>query len=149
MYIGQKYPIMKKTYVKLTAKHRAQLLAMFEKGSLKSRTYKRVLSLLELDKGKTYKAVSEISHLSTTSLPKLAKSYKTEGLECLYDNPRPGRPIKIDKSQEDQIVILSCSKPPKGYSQWSLRLIADKMIELGHSDEISHTQVGNVLKKRK
>jgi len=140
---------MKKTYVILTDEHREKLETMFQKGSLKSRTYQRVLSLLELDKGKTYKAVSEISHLSTTSLPKLAKSYKKEGLECLYDKPRPGRPIKIDKSQEDQLVVLSCSKPPKGYSQWSLRLLADKMIELGYSDEISHTQVGGVLKKRK
>jgi len=47
------------------------------------------------------------------------------------------------------LTVLSCSEAPKGYSQWSLRLLADKMIELGHCESISHTQVGNVLKKRK
>jgi len=122
---------------------------LLKKGSMKSRTYKRVMGLLELDKGQTLKSVKSIAMLSANSLGKLAKRYKSEGLACLYDNPRPGRPIKINQSQKDQLTVLSCSEAPKGYSQWSLRLLADKMIELGHCESISHTQVGNVLKKRK
>jgi hypothetical protein len=57
--------------------------------------------------------------------------------------------VEVGQATEDQIVLLSCSDAPKGYGQWSLRLLADKMVELGHSDEISHTQVAKVLKKRK
>lgn len=149
LYIALKKPHMKKEHVKLTDKDREQLLAMLQKGSLKSRAYKRANSLLALDKGKTYSAVSENTHLSPVSLRKLARNYAKSGLDCLSDAPRSGRPIKVDQAQEDQIVLLSCSEPPKGYSQWSLRLIADKMVELGHSDEISYSQVSNVLKKRK
>jgi len=125
------------------------LQELLKKGTMKSRTYKRIIGLLELDKGATYRSVQSIAMLSANSLGKLSKRYKSEGLDCLYDNPRPGRPVKIGQAQEDQLTLLSCSEAPAGYSQWSLRLLADKMVELGHCESISHTQVGNVLKKRK
>jgi len=140
---------MEKKHVELSVKDKRVLHELLKKGSMKSRTYKRVIGLLELDKGQTYKLVKSIAMLSTNSLGKLSKRYRTEGLECLYDNPRPGRPIKISQALEDQLTVLSCSEAPDGYSQWSLRLLADKMVELGHCESISHTQVGNVLKKRK
>ena len=140
---------MKKEHVNLSAENRKQLKEMLEKGSLKSRTYKRITALLELDKGKTYIEVKEIVHQSRIALYNLVKKYKEQGLECLYDAPRSGRPIKLNKAQEDKIILLSCSEAPEGYSQWSLRLLADKIVELGYCDEISHTQVGDILKKRK
>lgn len=140
---------MKKAHVELSHQDREQLQELLGKGSLKSRTYKRITALLELDKGQTYKAASEVSNLSSRSLERLSRKYAADGLNCLYDAPRSGRPIKVDQALEDQIIVLSCSDAPKGYGQWSLRLLADKMIELGHCDEISHTQVANVLKKRR
>ncbi len=140
---------MEKQHVKLSKSDKSVLHELLKKGSMKSRTYKRAIGLLELNKGQTLKSVKSIALLSANSLGKLAKRYKSEGLGCLYDNPRPGRPVKIDQSQQDQLTLLSCSEAPEGYSQWSLRLLADKMVELGHCDSISHTQVGNVLKKRK
>ena len=140
---------MKKEHVNLSAENRKQLKEMLEKGSLKSRTYKRITALLELDKGKTYIEVKEIVHLSRIALYNLVKKYKEQELACLYDAPRSGRPIKLNKTQEDKVILLSCSEAPEGYSQWSLRLLADKIVELGYCDEISHTQVGDILKKRK
>ncbi|MFT5262795.1 MAG: putative transposase [Polaribacter sp.] len=70
-----------------------------------------------------------------------------EGLSCLYDKKRPGRPIKVDTKQVNFLTVLPCSEAPEGYAQWSLRLLADKMVELNYSASISHTQVGNILKK--
>jgi len=140
---------MKKEHVKLSNQDREQLQEMLRKGSLKSKTYKRISSLLALDEGLTYESVSKRINLSTRTLERLVKRYATHSLACIYDKSRPGRPVQFDQSSEDQIVLLSCSDAPQGYSQWSLRLLADKMIELGHSDEISHTQVAKVLKKRK
>ena len=140
---------MQKQHVELSMSDKSVLHELLKKGSMKSRTYKRAIGLLELDKGQSYQSVKSIALLSANSLGKLARRYKTEGLDCLYDNPRPGRPVKINQTQEDQLTVLSCSKAPEGYSQWSLRLLADKMVELGYCESISHTQVGNVLKKRK
>ena len=138
---------MKKSHVRLTDSHRQDLEKLLGKGTSKARTFKRATALLELDKGRSYVATASISHLSNISLGKLAKRYKEEGLGCLYDRPRPGRPIKITPGQRDQITVLACEEAPDGHGQWSLRLLADKVVELGYCDSISHSQVDKILKK--
>lgn len=139
---------MNKQHVQLTSEDRKKLESQRKNGQLKVRIYKRIVGLLELDTGQTYVSASKIADLSERSLQNLVKRYKTEGLSCLIDLPRPGRPIEIKPEQRDQITLLSCEEAPDGHSQWSLRLLADKVIELGYCDHISHTQVGNILKKR-
>jgi len=139
---------MKKEHVKLSSEHREQLSGMLAKGSLIARTYKRVNALLALDEGQTYVEVETQVHLSVVSLGKLAAKYKQIGLECLKDAPRSGRPIKIDAKQRDQVTLMACEESPDGHSQWSIRLLADKMVELGHCEDISHTSVHNILKKK-
>ena len=54
---------------------------------------------------------------------------------------------KVTGEVEAHIIALACGKPPKGYAKWTLRLLADKSVELGYVDSISHTQVGRILKK--
>lgn len=138
---------MKKEHVKLRDQDRKQLAELLQKGALKARTFKRAVALLELDKGQTYTSVKSIVQLSLVSLGKLVKKYKIRGLGCLYDAPRPGRPVRISPEQENQVILLCCSEAPQGYSQWSLRLLADKVVELAYFDSISHTQVSEILKK--
>lgn len=138
---------MKKKHIKLSKDDREQLQGMLRKGSLKTRTFKRISALLELDNGQSYVAVQSIAKLSKVSLGKLARNYAANGLDCLYDAPRPGRPVRIDEQQKAKLTVLSCSEAPQGHSQWSLRLLADKMVELGHCDSVSHTMVGKILKK--
>lgn len=140
---------MQKNHVRLTDQDQEALQNMQGKGSLKSRTYQRITALLELNKGQTYEAVRVTANLSKVSLGKLAKKYAAEGLNCLYDKARPGRPVAIDEVQADKIVMLACEESPIGHSQWSLRLLADKAVELGYCENISHTQVNKILKKRK
>jgi len=65
----------------------------------------------------------------------------------LHDQLRSGRPIEIDGTQPAKITALACSTLPEGYAQWSLRLLADKAVELEYCEHISHTEVGQVLKK--
>ena len=140
---------MKKRHVKLTDDDRQELENILSKGTSLARTFKRVTGLLELDQGQSYVATASICKLSNISLSKLSKRYALEGLGCLYDRPRPGRPIKITAAQRDKITILACEESPVGSSQWSLRLLADKVIELGYCDSISHSQAGKILKKEK
>ena len=139
---------MKKQHIQLTSDDRTKLESQRKSSQLKVRIYKRVVGLLELDSGQTYESASKISGLSSRSLQNLAKRYRAEGLACLIDLPRPGRPIEIAPEQQDQITVLACEEAPDGHSQWSLRLLAGKVVELGYCDHISHTQVGNILKKK-
>jgi transposase len=73
--------------------------------------------------------------------------YKQKGLKVLADEPRSGRPLQIDGEQRAKITALACSDPPEGYARWSLRLLADKAVELEYIETISHTEVADILKK--
>jgi len=72
-----------------------------------------------------------------------------EGLEAaLNERPRPGHPETFSGEQRAKITALACTDPPEGYARWSLRLLADKLVELGIVDTISHVTVRQVLKKK-
>lgn len=138
---------MKKQHVTLSEEDRQYLNNLTSKGEQPVRLYKRALALLELDRGKTYTSVAQTVAVSQPTVSAWAKKYQEIGLLCLQDKPRSGRPIEIDGTQRAKITALACSEAPEGYGQWSLRLLADKAVELEYCDRISHTQVGNILKK--
>ncbi len=139
---------MKKQHVHLTKADREFLETLLSKGELSVKTYKRALGLLELDRGKSYTAVSKTLQTSVHTLSARAQQYREHGLQAaLYDKPRSGRPIEIDGDQRAKITALACSKAPQGYEKWSLRLLAEKVIELSYCEQISHTTVATVLKK--
>jgi len=138
----------RKPYIKLSGGQCEKLKKLQSKGTSKARTQKRIIALLELNKGQTQTAVAGIINQSVTSIGKLIRRFESRGLECLYDEKRPGRPIKITAEQRDKITLLACEGSPEGHSQWSLRLLADKVVELGHCDGISHTQVKKILSQK-
>ena len=138
---------MKKQHVQLTKEDREQLERLIKKETLPTRVYRRALGLLELDRGKTYKAVVETLQVSRMSLTTWRKRYQAEGLKLLEDRPRSGRPPGFTGEQRAQITALACSDPPEGYGRWSLRLLADKVVEMGFCENISHTEVADILKK--
>ena len=141
---------MNKQHIQLSPTDRAYLEALISKGELKAKTYRRALSLLELDRGQTYTAASKTVKITIATLSTLADQYRENGLQALYDRPRSGRPIQIDGEQRAKITALACSTPPEGHAEWSLRLLgllADKVVELGFSEQISHTHVRTILKK--
>ena len=139
---------MKKQYIELTNAERKELKELQSKGLLRVRVQKRIIALLELDKGQTQARVANIINQSNTSVNKLIKRFKARGLQCIHDEKRPGRPIDITDEQRDKITVLACEDAPAGHSQWSLRLLADKAIELGYCEHLSHTQVQNILREK-
>jgi transposase len=138
---------MNKQHIQLSPTDREYLEALISKGELKAKTYRRALSLLELDRGQSYTAASKTVKITIATLSTLADQYRENGLQALYDRPRSGRPIQIDGEQRAKITALACSTPPAGRAEWSLRLLADKVVELGFSEQISHTHVRTILKK--
>lgn len=138
---------MRKQHVQLSQADRQRVEFLLSKGKVKAKVFKRATALLELDRGKTYTAVAETVQLTKQTVSTIAKKYRAEGLTCLEDKPRSGRPIGIDGQQRAKVTALACSDPPAGYGRWSLRLLADKLVELEYCPAISHTQVRLILKK--
>ena len=138
---------MNKQHIQLSPTDREYLEALISKGELKAKTYRRALALLELDRGQTYTAVSKTVKTTIATLSTLAENYRENGLQALYDQPRSGRPIEIDGEQRAKITALACSTPPEGHAEWSLRLLADKAVELEFCEQVSHTHVRTILKK--
>lgn len=135
---------MKKEHVKLSISEKTELEALLSNENIKSRVFKRIMGLLELNKGYNYEQVSQTVLLSSRTLRRLAKRYQAEGLKSIYRRAQSGRPPKTTQELEDQLVLLSCSEAPEGYRKWSLRLLADKVVALGYCDTLSHTQVAKI-----
>lgn len=138
---------MKKQHVQLSDADRAYLEDLISKGELSAKAYRRALGLLELDRGQTYTALSKTLKVTIPTLSGWAAKYQESGLQVLQDQPREGRPIEIDGEQRAKITALACSEPPEGYARWSLRLLADKAVELEYCEHISHAEVRKILKK--
>lgn len=138
---------MAKTHVNLSPNHLLYLTDLLSKGTLPVKTMKRTTALLELDKGKTFGAVAQILNVGYQTVSSWAAKYQTQPLSFLYDKPRSGRPLEIDGTQQAKLTALACSQSPDGRSQWSLRLLATKAVELAYCDHLSHNQARLILKK--
>ena len=142
---------MTKQHVQLTPQDRDTLTTLTTQGDQKARRYKRALGLLELDRGKTYTQVAHTLGMPHQTLCTWTKKDHALGLDSLKDAPRSGRPVAITGKQRAraQITALACSVPPQGYGKWTLRILADRCVELGSCDRLSHTHVQTILKKTK
>ena len=96
------------------------------------------------------KDIAKLLGITTRTLENIRKKFVLDGFdEALYG--KKGERVyarKVDGDVEAHLIALSCSKPPKGFARWSLRLLSDKMVELKYADSISHETVRTVLKKR-
>jgi transposase len=138
---------MHKEHVQLTTADRAALEALVSKGTASVRTMKRALGLLSLDQGATLTAVGQHQQVTIQTVGHWRDGYVRKGLACLADAARSGRPVELDGQQRAKVTALACSAPPPGYSRWNLRLLADKAVELDYCEALSHTSVGQILKK--
>ncbi len=138
---------MIKDHVKLTAADQRYLESLLSKGSLSAKVFKRATGLLELNRGKTLQEVAKILNVNYNTVASWRDNYNTASLTCLEDKPRAGRPVEIDGKQRAKITALACSNAPEGHAQWSLRLLADRVVELGYCENISHTYIASILKK--
>lgn len=138
---------MKKTHVTLTDEDRNILNGLIKKGDLSVRVTKRCLALLALDRGLTYSEVAPLVGLSYGTARTFGERFADQGIELIHDRPRSGRPSVITPESKAKITALACSDPGPGRSQWSLRLLADRAVELKYVEGVSHNEVGKILKK--
>jgi len=138
---------MKKQHVKLSKSDEEYLRVLLSKGRLRVLKQQRAQALLALHSGKTFQEVSHSLNRSYGTVRGWAKKYQTEGLSFLDDKPRSGRPAGLSGQDRAKITAIACSEPPEGYARWSLRLLADKLVELEIVESISFKQVGIILKK--
>lgn len=140
--------------VKLIKTEVEELKAIINKGSHSSQTFRTAYILLNCDEGKysekvTNKQISQVLKIGMRSIDRVKKRFIEEGLDVVLER-RPSQRVyekKVDGDVEAKLVTLCCSNPPKGFSKWSLRLLADTMVQLNYVDSISHVTVGEVLKK--
>ena len=146
---------MKKLYrVKLTVGERAQLQELLSKGKAAARTLAHARVLLKADEGVagprlTDEQIAEVLEVNRSTVERVRMRCVEEGLEAAL-RPRPSRqlhPRKLDGVQEARLVTLACSPALKGRGRSSLRLLADKLVELEIVDDISHETVRQTLKK--
>jgi transposase len=134
--------------IKLSADELRSLTTLLSRGKAPARTQTRarVLDLLHRRHNPTQTALT--LRLSVTTIYNIKQRYLAEGLQAaLYDKPRSGRPVEIDGAQRAKITALACSQAPAGHARWTLRLLADKAVELGFVESISHNAVKELLKK--
>jgi len=137
-----------KNQVKLDPKERELLKQLVSKGSEKARKITRSRILLLADDGKSDTQIIDALSISRNTIRTVRSRYVREGLEAaINEHPRPGAPEKFSGRQKAKITVIACSKPPEGCNRWTLRLISDKVVELGITDEISYKTVERILKK--
>ena len=129
-------------------------MTIINKGSHTSQTFRAAYILLNCDEGKysdkvVNKQISKVLKVGMRTIDRVKKKFIDEGFEaCLERRPTTREyEKKADGDVEAKLVTLCCSEPPKGFAKWSLRLLADKMVELKYVDSISHVTVRSVLKK--
>ena len=149
---------MKRYVVTLDRQEREELLAITQKGSHRSRKIVNALILLNCDDGEFNdrrirgEDVAHVLQVSARKVDRVKKRCVEEGVEAAVSGRQGRRPSyerKADGDFEARLVALSCSQPPAGHARWSLRLLADRAVELDYIDSVSHETVRRVLKKTK
>jgi len=147
---------MKKYVVTLSKEEREGLGALASKGKHRSQQILNALILLGCDEGEyqlnrsTNEEIARVLNISMKKIDRVKKRFIMEGIEAALTR-RKGNRVYVKKADGDfeaHLVALSCSEPPSGFARWSLRLLADKVVELGYIDSISHEAIRRILKKR-
>ena len=146
---------MKKFIVTLTEEERNLLTELTSKGKHRSQKILNALILLACDEGghqlkrSKNEEISRVLNTSMRKIDRVKKRFVLDGLNVALHGRKGSRVYvkKADGDFEAHLVALSCSKPPEGFARWTLRLLADKAVELDYIDSISYETVRRVLKK--
>jgi hypothetical protein len=147
---------MKKYKVTLQKEERSRLEAIAQKGSHKSQKVLNALVLLNCDEGEFQdhpiknEETASVLRISMRKIDRVKKRFIDEGMETALTGRKQERVYKrkADGDFEAHLVALSCTAPPEGFVRWSLRLLADRAVELCYINTISYETVRRVLKKR-
>ena len=147
---------MRKYKVTLQQQERDKLEAIARKGSHKTQKVLNALVLLNCDEGqfqdhpRRNEEVASILRISMRKIDRVKKRFVEEGLETALTGRKQERIYekKADGEFEAHLVALSCTTPPEGFTRWSLRLLADRAVELRYIDNISYETIRRIFKKR-
>lgn len=142
--------------VTLTIKERELLKNILNKGKHSSLQFKNACILLNVDEGPygekvTNAQIAQVLQVNTKTIERLKQRFVEDGFDACID--RKAYPdVKVSKADgefEAHLIAISCSKAPEGFTRWSLRMLAEKMVELEYTESISHETIRTVLKKTK
>jgi transposase len=137
-----------KYIVKLSDEQHNELVSLLNKGEHSARIIKRANILLQSAAGKTAPHISKDLKTSQQTVYNIRKRFVQGGLDlALHEKPRPGAKRKLDTEQEAHVIATACSDPPGDRARWTVRLLTDRIVELGIVDEISRETVRRTLKK--
>jgi len=140
--------------VTLTKKERDQLTEMTRTGTHAARKIIHALILLNVDRGSHIESqinedICKVLKIGMRTIDRVKKRFVEEGLESALKMAPTSRVYDklVDGDMEAHLIALACGEPPKGFARWSLRLLADKLVELRFTDGISYETVRRTLKK--
>ena len=145
--------MQQKHVVRLTESEREELEALIAAGTAPARKLTHARILLKADRGPggpawVDTAIAEAVEVSQPTIARVRRQYVEEGLEAALNRRAPRREYrrKLDGEQEAYLIALACGTPPAGHGRWSLRLLAERMVELEHVEAVSYQTVRRVLK---
>ena len=146
---------MKKYIVCLSREERKSLKSLITSGKGPARIFTRARILLKADVGEEGpgwpdEKIAEALDVTVQTIERVRKQLVEEGIEAVLRRRKYMQKVsrkKLDGDAEAHLIALACSETPEGYSRWSLRLLANRMVELGYVESISHEAVRRVLKK--
>jgi transposase len=151
---GREVTVAKKYRVTLTAEERDELEMLISKGKADARKLAHARVLLQADEadgapGRTDSEIASALNLSTRTVERVRQRFVEDGIGSAL-LPKPTKRIytrALDGSQEAHLIALACSKPPEGKRRWTLRLLAERVVELGYAEAVSHETVRRTLQK--
>ena len=142
--------------VTLSIDEGTHLKKILHKGKHTSLQFKNACILLNVDEGEhgekiTNDQIAQVLQINPKTIERLKQRFVEDGFEACID--RKAYPdVKVSKADgefEAHLIAISCSKAPEGFTRWSLRMLAEKMVELQYAESVSHETVRTVLKKTK
>ena len=142
----------KQNAVKLTPDERQELERFVTRGKKSARQITRARILLLTQDGRPVPEIARTLGVSRGTIYNVYKRYQARKaraplVEILEEGPRSGRPLKLDSRVAAKVTLIACSAPPTGRARWTLHLIADKLVQVGVTESISHESVRQLLKK--
>jgi transposase len=146
--------MLKKYIVRLSEEEKASMEKLISSGSGPARKLNHARILLKANAdGPNWsdKKIGEAIDTSQSTIERVREAFVLYGLEAALNRKRPRKtlPKKLDGAQEAHLLALTCSPPPEGYDRWTLRLLAGRMVELEHVENLSYETVRRTLKKVK
>jgi transposase len=133
--------------VALSTEERTTLEQLLRRGKAGTRKLTRARILLKADEGLSDEEVAAALYVGTATVGRTRQRFVEENLGALDEHARPGAQRKLTGKPEAHVIAVACTPAPEGHARWTLRLLADKVVELGFADAIAHETVRQVLKK--